>query len=52
MPSPKLVWRNIVRRPVRAILTIGSLTIAIFLICGLRTLITTCLLYTSDAADE
>lgn len=41
MPSMKLVWRNIVRRPLRAMLTIGSLTIAIFLICALRTLITT-----------
>jgi putative ABC transport system permease protein len=41
MPSLKLVWRNIMRRPLRAILTIGSLMIAIFLICTLRTLITT-----------
>jgi putative ABC transport system permease protein len=41
MPSFKLVWRNIARRPLRALLTIASLTIAIFLICGLRSLITT-----------
>jgi putative ABC transport system permease protein len=41
MPSFKLVWRNLLRRPLRSLLTIGSLTIAIFLICGLRTLITT-----------
>lgn len=41
MASFKLVWRNIARRPLRALLTIGSLMIAIFLICGLRTLITT-----------
>lgn len=41
MPSFKLVWRNLARRPLRALLTIASLTIAIFLICGLRTLITT-----------
>src|SRR5262245_52604468 len=41
MPSFKLVWRNLMRRPVRSLLTILSLMIAIFLICGLRTLITT-----------
>jgi putative ABC transport system permease protein len=41
MPSFKLVWRNVMRRPLRSLLTIASLTIAIFLICGLRTLITT-----------
>lgn len=41
MPPLKLVWRNIARRPLRAILTLGSLMIAIFLICGLQTLITT-----------
>lgn len=37
----KLVWRNLMRRPLRSLLTIFSLTIAIFLICGLLTLITT-----------
>jgi putative ABC transport system permease protein len=37
----KLVWRNLVRRPLRSLLTIGSLAIAIFSICGLRTMITT-----------
>ena len=36
-----LVWRNLMRRPMRSILTICSLVVAIFLICGLRTLITT-----------
>ena len=41
MPSFQLVWRNLLRRPLRALLTIGSLAIAIFLICGLRTIITT-----------
>src|SRR4051812_9838038 len=41
MPSFKLVWRNIMRRPLRSILTIASLTIAIFLVCCLRTLVTT-----------
>ena len=41
MPSFKLVWRNLLRRPLRSLLTIASLAIAIFLICGLRTMITT-----------
>lgn len=41
MPSFKLVWRNLVRRPLRSFLTVASLMIAIFLVCGLRTLITT-----------
>ena len=41
MPSLKLVWRNLTRRPMRSLLTILSLAIAIFLICGLRTLVTT-----------
>jgi putative ABC transport system permease protein len=41
MPTFRLVWRNVLRRPLRAILTIASLAIAIFLICGLRTMITT-----------
>lgn len=37
----KLVWRNLTRRPLRSLLTIGSLAVAIFLICMLRSLITT-----------
>jgi putative ABC transport system permease protein len=37
----KLVWRNLVRRPLRSLLTIGSIAIAIFSICGLRTMVTT-----------
>jgi putative ABC transport system permease protein len=41
MPPFHLVWRNLLRRPLRSLLTIGSLTIAIFLVCGLRTMITT-----------
>ncbi|HUR27410.1 MAG TPA: FtsX-like permease family protein [Planctomycetota bacterium] len=41
MGSMKLVWRNLMRRPMRSLLTILSLTIAVFLICGLLTLITT-----------
>ncbi len=41
MAPLKLVGRNLLRRPLRSLLTIASLTIAFFLICGLRTLITT-----------
>jgi putative ABC transport system permease protein len=41
MPSFKLVWRNLLRRPLRALLTIGSLAIAIFVICSLRSILTT-----------
>jgi len=36
-----LVRRNLLRRPLRSLLTILSLVVAVFLICGLRTLITT-----------
>jgi putative ABC transport system permease protein len=41
MGSTKLVWRNLMRRKLRSLLTILSIAVAIFLICGLRTLITT-----------
>ncbi len=41
MAPLKLIWRNVMRRPMRTLLTILSLSVAIFLICGLRTLITT-----------
>lgn len=41
MPPFTLVWRNLTRRPLRSLLTVLSLAIAIFLICGLRTMITT-----------
>lgn len=41
MISAKLVWRNLTRRPLRAILTILSLMLAIFLLCLLRSMITT-----------
>jgi putative ABC transport system permease protein len=41
VPTLNLVWRNLMRRPMRSLLTILSLAIAIFLICGLRTLVTT-----------
>jgi len=41
MGSLKLVVRNLLRKPLRSVLTVLSLVVAIFLICGLRTLITT-----------
>jgi putative ABC transport system permease protein len=41
MPPFVLVWRNLWRRPLRSLLTVLSLAVAIFLICGLRSIITT-----------
>ena len=41
MPPFHLVWRNLLRRPLRSVLTVLSLAIAIFLLCGLRSIITT-----------
>jgi putative ABC transport system permease protein len=40
MSPLKLVWRNLMRRPLRSTLTVLSIVVAIFLICALRTLIT------------
>lgn len=37
----RLVWRNLVRRKLRTLLTVGSLVVAFFLLCTLRTLVTT-----------
>jgi len=37
----KLVWRNLLKHPVRSLLTIGSLTVALFLLCVLQSLVTT-----------
>ncbi|MHC4409591.1 MAG: ABC transporter permease [Planctomycetota bacterium] len=36
-----LVFRNLLKHPIRSLLTIGSLTIAVFLLCFLRTVVTT-----------
>ena len=36
-----LVWRNLTRHWVRSLLTVGSLVVAMFLLCTLRTLVTT-----------
>ena len=41
MASIKLVRRSLFRRPLRSVLTVLSLFVAIYLICALRTLITT-----------
>ena len=41
MPPLKLVVRNLLRRPLRSILTMLSIAVAVFLICALRTLVTT-----------
>lgn len=37
----RLVVKNLLRHPIRTLLTVGSLTIALFLMCTLRSLITT-----------
>jgi putative ABC transport system permease protein len=37
----RLVWRNLRRHPIRSLLTVGSLVVALFLLCTLRTLVTT-----------
>ena len=35
----KLIWRNLTRHKLRAVLTIGSLVVAFFLLCVLRALV-------------
>jgi hypothetical protein len=37
----KLIRRSLLRHPVRTLLTVGSLAVAIFLLCFLRSLVTT-----------
>jgi len=41
MTFTKLVLRNLLRHPLRSVLTVGSLAIALFLLCALRSLETT-----------
>lgn len=41
MDLARLVWRNLMRRKVRTLLTAASLVVAFFLLCVLRTLVTT-----------
>ncbi|MEM7305648.1 MAG: ABC transporter permease [Planctomycetota bacterium] len=47
-----LVWRNLMRRWVRTLLTIGSLIAAFFLLCVLRTLVTTLQTGAATASDR
>ncbi|MEM8713551.1 MAG: ABC transporter permease, partial [Planctomycetota bacterium] len=37
----RIVWRNLMRRRLRTFLTVASLVVAFFLLCTLRTLVTT-----------
>jgi cell division protein FtsX len=37
----RLVWRNLLKHPLRALLTVGSICIAMFLLCTLRSVVTT-----------
>lgn len=37
----RLIWRNLAKHPLRAALTVGSLCIAMFLLCTLRSVVTT-----------
>jgi putative ABC transport system permease protein len=50
MPPLLLVWRSLWRRPLRSLLTVASLAVAIFLVCGLRSILTTIRL-AADNAD-
>lgn len=51
MELTRLVWRGLTRRLLRTMLTIASLTVAFFLMCTLRSLVTT-LNAGADAASE
>ena len=48
----KLVWRNLGRRKLRSFLTVSSLIVALFLLCTLRSLITTIAAGTSAASNQ
>ncbi|MCA9317997.1 MAG: ABC transporter permease, partial [Planctomycetes bacterium] len=41
MDLARLVWRNLGRRKLRTTLTMASLVVAFFLLCTLRSLVTT-----------
>lgn len=41
MELTRLVWRNLMRRKLRAFLTVASLVVAVFLLCTLRSMVTT-----------
>jgi len=51
MELSRLVWRGLTRRFLRTVLTLASLTVAFFLMCTLRSLVTT-LNAGADAASE
>ena len=48
----RLVLRNLLRHPLRTLLTMGSLVVAFFLMCTLRSLVTTLEAGTSAAATD
>jgi putative ABC transport system permease protein len=52
MELARLVWRNLMRRKLRTLLTVGSLIVAMFLLCALRTMITTIQVGSSIASDR
>jgi putative ABC transport system permease protein len=52
MGTATLVWRNLWRRKLRTLLTIGSLIVALFLLCVLRTLVTTLETGSGTASDR
>jgi len=48
----RLVRRNLTQHPLRSFLTVGSILVAVFLLCTLRTLVTTLGALTSDARSD
>ena len=52
MATAKLVLRNLLRHPLRSLLTAASLLVALFLLCTLRSLVTTLDAVTEAAASN
>ena len=52
MELARLVWRNLLRRKLRTLLTLASLMVAFFLLCLLRTLVTTLASGTESASSR
>lgn len=52
MATAKLVVRNLLRHPLRSLLTVASLVVALFLLCTLRSLVTTLDSVTEAAASN
>ena len=48
----KLVWRNLVRHPLRSALTMASLVVALFLMCILRSLVTSLERVSEDSRSD